>query len=183
MEIDIEMIRAYFSDMPKNIFLQFILCLIMLDIFTGTFRAIKYKKMNSSFGLQGLGKHLAFFFVVIFATYFLKATRLDVFLYAIYIIYFVFYMTSICENAYQAGWKVPKFVLKNLYIYREKLDDGNIDFLLDTICTIKNIKGVSDKIEKNTNLSKEDSRKLEEIITKTKVGKDVQSVKKEEWVK
>ncbi|WP_100066069.1 phage holin family protein [Miniphocaeibacter massiliensis] len=158
-----------FTEMFKNIWLQVILALILLDIFTGVFKAVKYKKLNSSFGIQGLGKHLAFFFVVIFATYVLKVTKLEIWLYAIYIIYAVFYSTSICENAYEAGWKIPKFVLKNLLVYQKAIDEGDLSIVLNVVN--KTNKGIITEkdIEKKTTLTEEESKKLKELLEKAKL--------------
>lgn len=171
MYIDYAETMHYLLDMFKNLWLQIILALILVDIFTGIFKALKYKKMNSSFGIQGLGKHLVFFFVAIFATYILQITKLNVFLYVIYLIYFIFYATSICENAYQLSWRIPKFVLKKLYVYQEAIDDGNIDFIFEIISRVKNGDIKAKDLENNTNLSREESVELKRLIEKAKLVK------------
>lgn len=170
MYIEFSEILIHFFRMFKNIWLQIILGLILFDIFTGIFKALKYKKMNSSFGIQGLGKHLVFFFVVIFATYILQVTKLELFLYVIYLIYFIFYATSICENTYQLGWKlIPRFVLDKLLVYQEAIDKGNISAVFNEINKIKKGDFTVENIENKTTLTDEEWKVLSELLEKAEL--------------
>ena len=164
----IKMINFIFN-LLRDLGLQFVLGLILLDIFTGIFKAIKFRKLNSSFGIQGLGKHLAFFFVAIFATYFLKAVYMSFWIYVIYFIYAIFYLTSICENAYEAGWRIPKFILKKLLVYQNAIDEGNISFVFEAIKKIQKGDITTKDIELKTNLSTDESRILREILEKAEI--------------
>ena len=164
----IKMINIIFN-LLRDLGLQLVLGLILLDIFTGIFKAIKFKKLNSSFGIQGLGKHLAFFFVAIFATYILKAVNMSFWTYVIYFIYAIFYLTSICENAYEAGWKIPKFILKKLLVYQDAIDEGNISFVFEAIKKINKGDITTKDIELKTNLSTDESRILREILEKAEI--------------
>ena len=155
-----------FLNLLENLWLQAVLTLILLDIFTGIFKAIKFKKLNSSFGIQGLGKHLAFFFVAIFSTYFLKAINMSFWIYVIYFIYVIFYLTSICENAYEAGWRTPKFLLKNLLIYQKAIDEGNLSLVFKAISKVKKGDITTKDIERKTTLSADESRILRELLEK-----------------
>lgn len=156
----------FIFNLLKDLWLQAVLGLILLDIFTGIFKAIKFKKLNSSFGIQGLGKHLAFFFIAIFATYFLRAINMSFWIYVIYFIYGIFYLTSICENAYEAGWRTPKFLLKNLLIYQKAIDEGNLSIVFQAISKVKKGDITTKDIERKTTLSADESRVLKELLEK-----------------
>lgn len=173
MYIEINETIQHFLEMFKDIWLQIILGLILFDIFTGIFKAMKFKRLNSSFGIQGLGKHLIYFFALIFSTYILKSISMSAFLYVIYIIYFIFYAISICENLYELNWKlIPKFVYKKLLIYQNAIDKGDISFIIKEFSKIKKGDLTTKDIEKNTNLSTDESRILRELIEKIEIDKE-----------
>ena len=174
MEIDMETMKMYFAEMPKNLVLQLILFFIILDILTGISKAFKFKKLNSSFGIQGLGKHITFIFAIIFATYILQAIKLNSVLYAIYIIYFIFYATSICENCYQLNWKIiPEFVLKRLLVYQEAINQGKLSVIFKQLNNIKKGDLSTEDIEEKTTLTKEESEILKDLLEKAEITEEV----------
>lgn len=116
---------------PFSVFFDIYVYLVILDLFTGVYKAVILKRLNSTIGLNGLFRHLTFILLVGGIRYFLYSLDLNVVLIPLFIMIYVAYFESIMENLIAIDFKYIPIWLKNRFdidkinkLNNEKLNNG-----------------------------------------------------------
>lgn len=114
-----EVINVGVVEVVTNIYLQMLIGIILLDIFTGIMKSAIQGKLSSRIGLSGLLKHTLIMVTNIVVVMFAPMFDLDVVATSLVIFYIIQYGISLTENWIDMGLPVPNFV-RNMLIEKEK---------------------------------------------------------------
>ena len=98
--------------------------LVAADIFTGAIKSWKNGKMKSRTlrdGLFGSMGEVILLFICMFINYLVPIAGPIIFI--LFIWMNIKELTSICENLLEIGCRLPKWLIKGLKVYTEKLDN------------------------------------------------------------
>lgn len=115
-------LNSFFSEVFNDVFFKTLLTLLMIDIVTGYYKAIKNKKLNSKVGMLGLIRHFVIMFITI-ALYFLSSIHDVPNIYTGGTALFIStYAISITENLSEMGFPIPSGITR--FIYKEEDKHG-----------------------------------------------------------
>lgn len=100
--------------------------MVLIDIFTGTVKAVKLKKTNSTIGIDGILRHLLVITVMILIGIYLPLMNLETYMQTIYGYMIFQYLTSLAENWGAMGYPLPSWIKETLVKVNKKLDDGTM---------------------------------------------------------
>lgn len=103
------------NEVVTNIYLQMLIGLILLDIFTGIMKSAIQGKLSSRIGLSGLLKHTLIIVTNIVLVMFSPVFGLDTVATSLVIFYIVQYGISLIESWISIGLPVPNFVRNMLF--------------------------------------------------------------------
>lgn len=122
---DLRIVQTYLFGTVK--FLDLLAILMIIDIFTGVFKAIKEKRLRSRSALYGYARKVGVFFIIILANVIDIILGLNG---AVAFVTVLFYIAneglSIIENLAQIGVKVPSVIADKLHVIQaeKKKEEG-----------------------------------------------------------
>lgn len=125
MEITKETIINLYGIMAHSIYLYALFSAILLDILTGTLKAIVNKRYNSTIGTKGIAKHTAVIILTLIATPFLIMLEFDYVAKLLIISFTYSYIMSVLENCTELGVPIPKAIYDVLVKAGGKIDTVN----------------------------------------------------------
>lgn len=129
MDYDItKHILEVLNESTFKVFFDIYVYLVILDLFTGVYKAVILKRLNSTIGLNGLFKHLTFILLVGGIRYFLYSLDLNVVLIPLFAMVYMAYFESIMENLIAVDFKYIPIWLKNRFDI-DKINERNDDKL------------------------------------------------------
>lgn len=109
-----------------RVFFDIYVYLVILDLFTGVYKAVILKQLNSTIGLNGLFKHLTFILLVGGLRYFLYSLDLKVVLIPLFSLIYMAYFESVMENLIAIDFDYIPMWLKNRFDI-DKINERNED--------------------------------------------------------
>jgi toxin secretion/phage lysis holin len=122
---ELRIVHAYLFGSVK--FLDLLAVLMVVDIFTGVFKAIKEKRLRSRSALYGYARKVGVFFIIILANIIDVILGLNG---AVAFITVLFYIAneglSIIENLAQIGVKVPSVIADKLHVIQSESEKEKV---------------------------------------------------------
>lgn len=106
-----------------DIHLKYLISLVILDFFTGLFKAYLKKKTNRSISAKGIFKKISYFVVIwvsviIDHTLNMKEVLRNIVIYS----FLLSEMISILKNCTEMGIRLPKILISSLEIFQKKMN-------------------------------------------------------------
>ena len=123
-----ELITELMQQVELEVLYQLFSIFVGFDVLTGIIKAWKKGRMKSRTLRDGLFASVAEMLILIIAvviTHLIPATTLPVFVVMIFMCLKEFY--SILENLTELGARLPKFIIKGLDVYIDKIDNIEIN--------------------------------------------------------
>ncbi|WP_297437006.1 phage holin family protein [uncultured Clostridium sp.] len=120
-------LTSLMQQIELSVLYQLFSIFVGLDVLTGIIKSFKLGKMKSRTLRDGLFASVAEMFILIIAvlvTKFIPATTLPVFIVMLFMCIKELY--SILENLTEIGARLPKFLIKGLDVYINKIDNLEI---------------------------------------------------------
>lgn len=115
---NLQVVQTYLFGGVK--FLDFLALLMLIDILTGVFKAIKLKRLRSRNALYGYARKMLVFGVIIVANIIDNILGLNgAVAYSTVLFYSVNEILSITENLVQVGVPVPKVISEKLHVINQ----------------------------------------------------------------
>lgn len=116
---NLQIVQTYLFGGVK--FLDFLAVLMLFDILTGVFKAIKTKRVRSRSALYGYARKMLIFGVIIVANIIDNILGLNgAVAYATVLFYIVNEILSITENLAQVGVPIPKVITEKLHVINQE---------------------------------------------------------------
>lgn len=112
------------KELLDTMYIKVLLALIIIDIITGVFKALCFKRLNSSVGQKGLLKHTTTILLVVAFYPFITMVGFPFIGNFICAFYVVNYLTSVLENSAEIGVPIPKFILRTLAKIKNEMDEA-----------------------------------------------------------
>lgn len=110
--------------LADNVYIHFVLLVILFDIFTGLGKGIKQKALNSSIGLNGLIRHLIIIFIVLVSTVYLTTFELGTYSNFINGYFIIMYVISLFENLEAIGVPMPEFISEYVIKMQKSMNES-----------------------------------------------------------
>lgn len=115
-----------FMCLKDDLYVNVLAMLILLDIFTGTAKALKTKKVNSTIGINGLVRHVLVFVLVLVISTFLPVMDLDGYRQLLIVWFVVMYLSSLIENLGEIGIPLPSWVVERVYKLQGRYEEDEV---------------------------------------------------------
>lgn len=119
-DIELAMLFEYFKAMTHSIYIQILFIIIVLDVITGTMKAVKYRIVDSKTGLNGLVRHILIFFTAFTFGAFCRALGYRSIGVAVVTYFILNYVISLIENWQALDLPIPEFIEPYINQYRKE---------------------------------------------------------------